>query len=136
MKQERNSIGVVVLEPNSDLLKKLCTSAMAVWGAHEVLPRQTGRQLRVAAVHLDVGVVVVRSSVQRSCPLIQQYLADLVARGSQLLVIQDTPYPLSTLKPVTVGKLHFFYNGLNEADFKALLTRCLIGQYMPSALEN
>lgn len=136
MKQERNAIGVVVLEPNSDLLKKLCLSAMSVWGAHEVLPRQTGRQLRVAAVHLDVGVVVVRSSVQRSCPLVQQYLAELVARGTQLLVIQDTPYPLNTEKAVSLGKLHFFYNGLSEDEFKALLTRCLVGQYMPSALEN
>ncbi len=131
MESPQDSIGVVVLEPNKQLLDKLCAHAQRVWGEHEVLPRQTGRELLVAAQNLNVGLVVVRASFQRSSALIQTTLLDLYARGAQIVVVQDTPFRVSESAWASVAGLHFLSDKANDDQLADVLTLALIRHCMP-----
>lgn len=131
MSSAQDSIGVVVLEPNRQLLDKLCSSAERVWGQQEVLPRQTGKELALAAENLNVGVVVVRASFQRSSPLIQATLLDLYASGTQILIIQDTPFHVAESAWASVAGIHFLSDKSTDDQLNDLLTMTLVRHCMP-----
>jgi hypothetical protein len=131
MESPQDSIGVVVLEPNKQLLDKLCIYAQRVWGNHEVLPRQTGKELALAAQNLNVGLVVVRASFQRSSNLIQHTLLNMYAAGAQILIIQDTPFRVSESAWATVAGLHFLSDKANDDQLTNVLTLALLRHCMP-----
>jgi len=114
MSTAQDSIGVVVLEPNKQLLDRICASAHKVWGQNEVLPRQTGRELALAAKNLNVGLVVVRASFQRSSQLVQSTLLDMYGAGTQMIILQDTPFRVSESTWATVAGLHFLSDKAND----------------------
>lgn len=136
MKTRQNAIGVVVFEPNSDLLNKLCLSVEQVWGKFEVLPRQTAKQLCTAALHIDIGLIVVRASVQRSSQLVQEVLTNLCAKGTQILVIQDTGFPVSEKSSVSFKDIHFIHNKLGDEEFVSILRLCLVRHCMRETLDT
>jgi hypothetical protein len=131
MSSAQDSIGVVVLEPNRQLLDKLCSSAERVWGQHEVLPRQTGKELALASENLNVGLVIVRASFQRSSPLIQSTLLDMYAAGTQILIIQDTPFRVAESAWASVAGIHFLSDKSNDDQLSDLLTMTLVRHCMP-----
>lgn len=131
MSSAQDSIGVVVLEPNRQLLDKLCSSAERVWGQQEVLPRQTGKELALAAENLNVGVVIVRASFQRSSHLIQSTLLDMYAAGTQILIIQDTPFRVAESAWASVAGIHFLSDKSNDDQLNDLLTMTLVRHCMP-----
>ena len=131
MSTAQDSIGVVVLEPNKQLLDKICVFAQKVWGQHEVLPRQTGKELALAAENLGVGVVVVRASFQRSSALIQNTLLDMYAAGTQILIIQDTPFRVSEATWASFAGLHFLSDKATDDQLNDLLTMTLVRHCMP-----
>jgi len=131
MSSAQDSIGVVVLEPNRQLLDKLCSSAERVWGLQEVLPRQTGKELALAAENLNVGLVIVRASFQRSSPLIQSTLLDMYAAGTQILIIQDTPFRVAESAWASVAGIHFLSDKSNDDQLSDLLTMTLVRHCMP-----
>jgi hypothetical protein len=131
MSTAQDSIGVVVLEPNKQLLDKICASAQKVWGQYEVLPRQTGKELALAAENLNVGVVVVRASFQRSSALVQSTLLDLYAAGTQMIVVQDTPFRVSENTWASVAGLHFLSDKATDEQLSDLLTMTLVRHCMP-----
>ncbi|HEX4918177.1 MAG TPA: hypothetical protein VFV43_09795 [Limnobacter sp.] len=131
MSTAQDSIGVVVLEPNAQLLHKLCSAAQKVWGKYEVLPRQTGKELKLAADNLQVGLLVVRASIQRSSAVIQHVLADLYAEGTQVLVIQDTPFKLSESGSTSLAGLHFLSDRASDQQFADVLALALVRHCMP-----
>lgn len=131
MSAAQDSIGVVVLEPNKQLLDRLCKFAERVWGHHEVLPRQTGKELALAAENLNVGVVVVRASFQRSSALVQRTLLDMYAAGSQILIIQDTPFRLSESSWTSFAGIHFLSDNSTDEQLIDLMTMSLVRHCMP-----
>lgn len=131
MATAHDSIGVVVFEPNAQLLSKLCSVARGIWGMQEVLPRKTGRELQNAADFLAVGLVIVRASQQRASEAISSTLADLYARGTQLLIIQDGATRFDRQKPMSLAGLHFLSDDAEDWQLEAVLTRCLVGYVMP-----
>ena len=131
MSSAQDSIGVVVLEPNRQLLDKLCSSAERVWGLQEVLPRQTGKELALVAENLNVGLVIVRASFQRSSPLIQSTLLDMYAAGTQILIIQDTPFRVAESAWASVAGIHFLSDKSNDDQLSDLLTMTLVRHCMP-----
>ncbi|MBU0783321.1 MAG: hypothetical protein KJ798_09205 [Gammaproteobacteria bacterium] len=131
MDSAQDSIGVVVLEPNKQLLDKLCACAQRVWGKYEVLPRQTGKELALAAQNLTAGLVIVRASFQRSSTLIQSTLLDMYAAGAQILIVQDTPFRVSESSWVTVAGIHFLPDRANDEQLHDLLTMTLVRHCMP-----
>lgn len=131
MEAAQDSIGVVVLEPNKQLLDKLCICAQRVWGAQEVLPRQTGKELALAAKNLTAGLVIVRASFQRSSALIQNTLIDMYAAGAQILIVQDTPFRVSESAWATVAGIHFLSDKANDDQLHDLLTMSLVRHCMP-----
>lgn len=132
MAASQDSIGVIVLEPNRQLLNKLCASAQKVWGQYEVLPRQTGKELALAADNLSVGVVVVRASFQRSSQLIQSTLLDMYAEGTQILVIQDTPFRMSEKTYATMAGLHFLPDTATDEQLTDVLALALVRYCTPT----
>lgn len=133
MAAAQDTIGVVVLEPNKQLLDKLCKSAESVWGNYEVLPRQTGKELALAALNLCIGIVVVRASFQRSSGLIQATLMDLYAAGTQILIIQDTPFRVSDTAWATVAGIHFLSDRATDDQLHDLLALALVRYCMPQS---
>lgn len=131
MEAAQDSIGVVVLEPNKQLLDKLCACAQRVWGKYEVLPRQTGKELALAAKNLTAGLVVVRASFQRSSALIQTTLLDMYAAGAQILIVQDTPFRVSESAWASVAGIHFLSDRANDEQLHDLLTISLVRHCMP-----
>lgn len=131
MSSAQDSIGVVVLEPNKQLLDKICAVAQKVWGQHEVLPRQTGKEMALAADNLSVGVVVVRASFQRSSALIQQTLLNMYAVGTQILIIQDTPFRVSDTSWTSIAGLHFLSDKANDEQLNDLLVMALVRHCVP-----
>lgn len=131
MASANDSIGVVVLEPNNQLLLKLCNFAARVWGLHEVLPRQTAKELENAASNLAVGLVIVRASFQRSSPLVQSTLLDMYAAGTQIIVIQDTAFKLVEDGCTSMAGLHFLSDQAGDEALSALLTLALIHHCAP-----
>lgn len=131
MEAAQDSIGVVVLEPNKQLLDKLCICAQRVWGKYEVLPRQTGKELALAAKNLTAGLVIVRASFQRSSALIQSTLLDMYAAGAQILIVQDTPFRVSESAWATVAGIHFLSDRANDDQLHDLLTMALVRHCMP-----
>ncbi|HEX4856869.1 MAG TPA: hypothetical protein VFV28_08650 [Limnobacter sp.] len=131
MAAAQDSIGVVVLEPNRQLLEKLCASAELVWGEYEVLPRQTGRELALAAANIQVGIVVVRSSFQRSSELIQQTLLDMYAAGTQILIIQDTAFHVSEAAYSSMAGIHFLSDKASDQHLHSLLVNALVRHCTP-----
>ncbi|MDP3188189.1 MAG: hypothetical protein RLO04_08300 [Limnobacter sp.] len=131
MDSAQDSIGVVVLEPNKQLLDKLCACAQRVWGKYEVLPRQTGKELALAAQNLTAGLVIVRASFQRSSTLIQSTLLDMYAAGAQILIVQDTPFRVSESSWATVAGIHFLPDRANDEQLHDLLTMTLVRHCMP-----
>jgi len=131
MSAAQDSIGVVVLEPNKQLLDKLCKSAERVWGPNEVLPRQTGKELALAAENLNVGIVLVRASFQRSSPLVQGTLLNLYAAGTQILIVQDTPFRVSESSWASFAGIHFLSDKSSDEQLTDLLTMCLVRHCMP-----
>lgn len=131
MEAAQDSIGVLVLEPNKQLLDKLCVCAQRVWGKYEVLPRQTGKELSLAAQNLNVGVVIVRASFQRSSALIQNTLLDMYAAGTQILIVQDTPFRVSDSAWASVAGIHFLSDRANDDQLHDLLTMSLVRHCMP-----
>lgn len=131
MSSAQDFIGVVVLEPNKTLLDKLCVVAKRVWGDYEVLPRQTGRELKVAAENLHVGVVIVRSSFQRSSDLVQRHLLDLYAEGTQIVVIQDGASRISENNAVSMGGVHFLSDTAGDEALANVLTLALVKHCLP-----
>lgn len=125
------SIGVVVLEPNKQLLERLCRFAQSVWGKYEVLPRQTGKELRNAADHLNVGLVVVRASHQRSCALIRAALLEMYSKGTQILVIQDTAAKFSERTWTSLAGIHFLSDQAGDEQLTALLGLTLVQHAVP-----
>ena len=131
MAAAQDSIGVLVLEPNKQLLDKLCASSERVWGQYEVLPRQTGKELALAAENLNVGLVVVRSSFQRSSALVQTTLLDMYAAGTQILIIQDTPFRVSESALATVAGIHFLSDRATDDQLHDVLTMSLVRHCLP-----
>lgn len=131
MAAAQDSIGVVVLEPNKQLLDKLCASAQQVWGTYEVLPRQTGKEIALAARNIQVGVVIVRASYQRSSPLIQETLLNMYASGTQLLIIQDTAFKLSSQGCSAVAGIHFLSDKASDQQLSEVLTSMLVRHCTP-----
>lgn len=131
MDSASGAIGVVVLEPNKQLLDKLCGFSASVWGVHEVLPRQTARELKNAADNLKIGLVVVRASFQRSSLLIQSTLADLYASGTQIVVLQDTAFKLKEKGWATFEGLHFLSDQAGDEQLRGLLTLTLVRHCVP-----
>lgn len=131
MTTANDSIGVVVLEPNAQLLQKLCAGAQKVWGKYEVLPRQTGKELQLAADNLQIGLLVVRASIQRSSALIQNIIADLYADGTQLLIIQDTPFKLSATGNTSIAGMHFLSDKAGDQQYSDILALSLVRHCMP-----
>lgn len=131
MSAAQDSIGVVVLEPNKQLLDKICGFSQKVWGQHEVLPRQTGKELVLAAENLAVGLVVVRASFQRSSALIQSTLLNMYAAGTQVLIIQDTPFRVSETSWASFAGLHFLSDKATDEQLSDLLTMSLIRHCVP-----
>lgn len=131
MAAAQDSIGVVVLEPNKQLLDKICSCAKHVWGQYEVLPRQTGSQLALAAEHLNVGVVILRSSVQRSSTLVQNTIFDMYAAGTQVLIIQDTLLRFSDSSWASMAGIHFLSDKATDDQLSDLLTIALVRHLMP-----
>ncbi|HEY1058583.1 MAG TPA: hypothetical protein VGE55_07625 [Limnobacter sp.] len=127
-----DSVGVVVLEPNTQLLKKLCAVAAGTWGQHEVLPRATAKELANAAKFLKIGVVVVRASYQRSSELIQNTLADLYATGTQVVIIQDTSARLDRRRWVSIAGMHFLSDDSSDEQLHDLLALCLVRHCTPN----
>jgi hypothetical protein len=125
------SIGVVVLEPNKQLLERLCLFAQSVWGKHEVLPRQTGKELKSAADRLNVGLVVVRASHQRSSASISDTLFELYLRGTQILVIQDTAAKFSERTWTSMAGIHFLSDQAGDEQLTALLGLTLVQHAVP-----
>lgn len=132
MTAKHDSIGVVVLEPNTQFLDRLCGFSQAVWGRHEVLPRQTAKELHNAAVHLSIGVVIVRASYQQSNVLIRAVLLDLYARGTQIVVIQDTAAKLKEHTWVSLAGVHFLSDQAGDEQLNALLILTLAQHCLPS----
>ncbi len=126
-----DSIGVVVLEPNKQLLDRLCGFAKTIWGEQEVLPRQTGKELALAAENLNIGVVVVRASFQRSSPLVQSTLMDMYAAGTQFIVLQDTPFRVSESAWSSLAGIHFLSDRATDDQLQDLLTLTLIRSCVP-----
>jgi hypothetical protein len=131
MAATQDSIGVVVLEPNRQLLDRLCLSAEAVWGKTEVLPRQTGKELALAARNIQVGIVVVRASFQRSSPLIQETLLDMYAAGTQVLIIQDTAFRVSEHGHSSMAGIHFLSDKASDQHLNNLLASALVRHCTP-----
>ena len=131
MSTAQDSIGVVVLEPNRQLSNKLCVSAQRVWGAQEVLPRQTGKELALAAENLNVGIVLVRASFQRSSPLVQSTLMDMYAAGTQILIIQDTPFKVAHSTWASMAGIHFLSDNATDSQLNDLLVMTLVRHCMP-----
>lgn len=131
MSAAQDSIGVIVLEPNKQLLDKLCSSAQRVWGDQEVLPRQTGKELALAAENLGVGIVLVRASFQRSSALVQSTLLDMYAAGTQVLIIQDTPFKVAGSAWASMAGLHFLSDDATDEQLNDLLVLTLVRHCMP-----
>ncbi|MCR2747679.1 hypothetical protein [Limnobacter parvus] len=131
MSAAQDSIGVVVLEPNKQLLDRLCKSAERVWGQHEVLPRQTGKELALAAENLSVGLVLVRASFQRSSVLVQNTLVDMYAAGTQILIVQDTAFRVSESSWMSFAGIHFLSDNSTDEQLIDLLTMTLVRHCMP-----
>jgi hypothetical protein len=131
MAASQDSIGVVVLEPNKQLLDRLCRFAQVIWGEQEVLPRQTGKELALAAENLNIGVVVVRASFQRSSPLVQSTLMDMYAEGTQFIVLQDTPFRVSDSAWTSMAGIHFLSDRATDDQLQDLLTLTLIRHCVP-----
>lgn len=131
MSVAQDSIGVVVLEPNKQLLDKLCACAERVWGQCEVLPRQTGKELALAAKNLSVGLVIVRASLQRSSALIQSTLLDMYAAGTQVMIVQDTPFRVSENSWASIAGLHFLSDKARDDQLNDLLTMSLVRHCTP-----
>lgn len=131
MSAAQDSIGVIVLEPNKQLLDKLCSSAQRVWGDQEVLPRQTGKELALATENLGVGIVLVRASFQRSSALVQSTLLDMYAAGTQVLIIQDTPFKVAGSAWASMAGLHFLSDDATDEQLNDLLVLTLVRHCMP-----
>lgn len=125
------SIGVVVLEPNKQLLERLSRFAQFVWGKHEVLPRQTAKEFKNATDNLKIGLVVVRASHQRSSELIRSVLFELYAKGTQILVIQDTSAKFSESTWASVAGIHFLSDQAGDEQLCALLGLTLVQHALP-----
>ena len=132
MKTARDTLGVVVLESDKRLLSKFCQMAQQVWGACEVLPRQTGKELGLAALNLDVGLLIVRSSYQRFNTLIQNTITDMYADGTQIVIIQDGPSKIADKGWVSLAGLHFLSDHASDVEFSALLSLCLAKHCLPN----
>jgi hypothetical protein len=126
----QDSIGVVILEPNKQLLDKLCVFSQSVWGLNEVLPRQTGQELLLASEKLLVGVVVLRSSIQRSSALIRNTLMDLYTSGTEIIFLQDDPSINSNFSSLSIAGIHYLSSNAPDEKLKELLTGALVRFYL------
>lgn len=126
MSDSNERIGVMVLEPQAPLLQKLCDITSRIWGEAEVLPRMSAKECAYASNLLDFEVVVVRSTIARSSPIIVSTLMDLYAKGAHVIMLQDTGRKLSDFGTVSFARLHIMSDKASDQDLMDLLTLCKI----------
>lgn len=122
--ESKPNVGVVIAEPESNLLNRLSVLCSKVWHEGEVLPRRSNVELKNAAKWLDTEVIIARLSVLQTCHTFAECVSQMMERGAQLVCIQDSATPLSPSGSVSFGDCHFVSDQTRHEVLLELLINC------------
>lgn len=122
----REKLGVMIVEPQIQLLGELKQLVSKIWGHTEILPRVSAKECAYASLFLDFQVVLLRASVARTHPIISQALLEQAQRGAHIILLQDSAHKLSAGSWVSLGRLHFLSDAAPDHAVLRLLTACAI----------